>query len=256
MMRRCCLIWILLLLCASRVWAYQPLKHPAVKLKLPQPAKKVTRPAVLVTDTASDIKVRSYNAQTLDDYRKQTDFQYKENHFQLSWWQRFWRWFWNMLARHVHINGDVVSNVFIVLGVAALLFIIYRLLGTDIKGAFGGRSKSVTLPYEETLENIHEIDFDAELERAISRGDYRLAVRLLYLKCLKQLNDDGLINWQISKTNSAYLNELTDAGQRRYFSQLTLQFEYVWYGDFAVDAGGFEQISEAFSNFNLKEATL
>ncbi len=104
---------------------------------------------------------------------------------------------------------------------------------------FRRKSLSANLPYSESLENIHEIDFDAEIEKAVSQHNYRLAVRMLYLKCLKQLSDATLIKWQPEKTNSAYINELNDVVKRTAFKLLTRQFEYVWYGEFAIDGSTF-----------------
>jgi hypothetical protein len=109
---------------------------------------------------------------------------------------------------------------------------------------------TANLPYSESLENIHDINFDGEIEKAVTQHNYRLAVRLLYLRCLKQLSDAELIKWQIDKTNSAYINELSNQEQRKVFKTLTLQFEYVWYGEFAIDAPVFKNINTLFQDFN------
>jgi len=93
------------------------------------------------------------------------------------------------------------------------------------------------------------MNFDAEIEKAISRHDFRLAVRLLYLKCLKQLSDKELIRWQIDKTNAAYIYELTDPVQKQTFGLLTRQFEFIWYGDFPIDKDTFSKINALFQNF-------
>jgi hypothetical protein len=74
-------------------------------------------------------------------------------------------------------------------------------------------------------------------------------VRLLYLRCLKQLSDAKLISWQIDKTNATYLFELDDTGQRQKFGLLTRQFEYIWYGDFPIDPKIFGNIYKSFMDF-------
>ena len=51
-------------------------------------------------------------------------------------------------------------------------------------------------------DTIYGIDFDAEISRARVAGDYRQAVRYLYLKTLRRLSDTGRIDWQPSKTPS------------------------------------------------------
>ncbi|RZK53770.1 MAG: DUF4129 domain-containing protein [Pedobacter sp.] len=137
----------------------------------------------------------------------------------------------------------------IVLAVALIVFIVMKIFGLDLK-FLTGKSKTVDIPYEESLENIHEIDFEDHLENAINSGNYRLAVRLLYLKTLKHLTDRNLINWQPEKTNQTYVAELGNEVYKTDFAALTLQFEYIWYGDFYIDRDSFEPINQSFTQFN------
>jgi hypothetical protein len=114
---------------------------------------------------------------------------------------------------------------------------------------FDKDSPQGALPYQETLENIHEINFDDDIESALAQRNFKLAVRLLYLRSLKQLNDAGLIQWQIEKTNSVYVDELSNPNQRQTFSILTRQFEYIWYGNFPIDEQAFRNINTLFQDF-------
>jgi len=142
-----------------------------------------------------------------------------------------------------------LKYLFISLGVAAIVFIILKLAGVDVRGLIKRKPVDAGIPFTETLENIHEIDFDLNIDQAIVQHNYRLAVRLLYLKALKQLSDAQLIHWQIDKTNAAYVNELTNPDQREAFAVLTRQFEFVWYGEFAINNQAFQNIRTLFSNF-------
>ena len=137
------------------------------------------------------------------------------------------------------------------LGVAAIVFLILKLAGVDPFKAIRSKSASA-LPYSEYTDNIHDINMDDELEKAITVRNYRLAVRLLYLKSLKQLNDAGLIHWEPNKTNTDYSNELQNFEQRLAFNLLTRQFEYIWYGEFSIDADVFGRISDLFKDFKVK----
>jgi hypothetical protein len=130
-----------------------------------------------------------------------------------------------------------------------IVYIIFKLIGIDLLCIFKKNPSTIEVPYTESIENIHEINFDEAIENALLIKDYRLAVRLLYLRSLKQLSDSNLINWKLGKTNTAYLNEIADAEQRRQFSIVTRQFEYVWYGDFPVDGQSFQNINAIFQEF-------
>jgi len=144
--------------------------------------------------------------------------------------------------------------LFIALGAAALIFVIFKLAGVDLLSAIKGKPMNAPLPYDESDENIYAIDFEPEIENAIAQQNYRLAVRLLYLRTLRQLSDANLIHWENTKTNSIYINELIDTDQRLAFKLLTRQFEYVWYGEMIIDSDVFKKISVLFTNFKIKVA--
>lgn len=242
MIRRLCLL-VTLVLTAAGLFA-----------AVPASVKAQTPPLILKVDSGR-VQVRYYDSSALATYSRQPEFQYHEDAPTESWWDKFWRWFWSLFkpvkvgTRGTLIWQTLLKYFFIILGLSAIAFIILKVTGMDISTLFSRKPAEVSLPYNEAFENIHEIDFDAELDRAVAQHNYRLAVRLLYLKALKQLDAAGLINWQLHKTNSAYINELQDNNRRGEFSQLTRQFEYVWYGEFNIDAQVYQRISTLFQNF-------
>jgi hypothetical protein len=234
----------------------------AVVKKAPQTlklSKKAIAPAhnpVPLRVDSSVVHIRSFNIGALSRYRNNPSFKYTRviTNTGQSWWERFWIWFWKLIDK---LFGGTAGNasfsfmkyVFWAAIIGLFVFFIVKLFGLNISNIFSRRSKEVVKPYTESLENIHEITFDEEIEKAIAQRNYRLAIRLLYLSTLKQLNDLQLIHWQIEKTNSAYLNELTNSTQKQSFGKLTRQFEYVWYGDFPVNGQSFQNIRSSFHDF-------
>jgi len=225
-------------------------------------AKPVQHKAVLKIDT-STIKARSFDSTALKAYNKQSEFKYTEDESGPSLWSRFWRWFWHWLANLFSgTNGKktggllslflvILEYILIAAAVAAVVLFIIKMIGVDVSNIFRKKASPIIMSYTESIENIHEIDFDTQIEKAVSLHNYRLAVRLLYLKCLKQLSDAALIQWQPEKSNSAYINELNNIDQRIDFKLLTRQFEYVWYGEFAIDNAIFKNINGAFQKFRI-----
>src|SRR5690606_10219995 len=125
-------------------------------------------------------------------------------------------------------------------GLAIWLLIKAEILGfVFIKG-----SRGATLNYETLKENIHEIDFEQQIDADIEQRNYRLAVRLLYLQTLKYLSNRNLIDWKPNKTNRSYVYELAQSPKQPEFETLTTQFEYIWYGDFPITEERFKPLQE------------
>lgn len=223
-----------------------------------KPAAK-PKPKVIRIDSTV-LKTRAFNNDALQQYNQQKEFQYDETKpvQGLSWWDRFWGWLWRSIG---HILGKIRMGktswllfrigLFVLAG-GVITFIIFKVLGIDIVKLFRGESKNVDIPYQESLENIHDINFDNEIEQAVNNRNYRIAVRLLYLRSLKQLSDAGLIHWQLEKTNASYLNELNDTQYHQLFGLLTTQFEYIWYGDFPIDGQSFQNINALFNDLKKR----
>ncbi|WP_184550028.1 DUF4129 domain-containing protein [Mucilaginibacter sp. FT3.2] len=222
-------------------------------------------PAILKSDTTK-INLRHFDAPSLKAYKNDKDFNYHTEKAAITWWDKFWNWVWHLwdsfwqwvgeLLRKLFGGSSMGHNTAVVFKYAiigmfafAVIYIILKLLGINAWHLFKKDSKQVPIPYNESIENIHEISFDEAIENALAIKNYRLAVRLLYLRSLKQLSDNNLINWRIEKTNLTYINELADAAQRRQFIIVTKQFEYVWYGDFPVDGESYQKINAIFHEF-------
>lgn len=234
--------------------------YPARVVTVPAPSK--TQQIHLRLDSTA-VVVRRFDAEQLNVYRRDKAFAYDRDQPQNEgFWSRFWNWLWRLIKSWFGDPkpGVPQSNYFwfvkyIVMAVLAglVVLIIVKVMGLDLK-IFSKKSKAIEVPYAESMDNIHEINFEEEMEIAMSNGNYRLAVRLFYLHTLKKLNDQNLIDWQPEKTNQIYIAELVDPQKRKAFQLLTLQFEYVWYGEFFIDRENFLEIKAQFDQFNLKRA--
>ncbi len=210
---------------------------------------------------SSKTQLHEFDNESIQKYKAEKEFQYgEEDSKDLGWWDRFWRSFWDWIESlfgERQINGSkasvwpaVLKYVTIGVCIGVIIFVIFKLAGVDFKW-LAGKSKAIEVPYDESLENIHEISFDDEIGNTLQNGNYRLAVRLLYLQTLKRLSDKGIIDWLPNKTNLAYVKEVLKADKDyEEFVHLTNQFEYIWYGDFSVDKTAFANIQQSFQKFN------
>lgn len=200
---------------------------------------------------SSKVSPAEFSKEAIKNYADQKEFKYDDVQTQqTSLWDRFWRWFWDMMGSiFSSAAGNPISKFFFIgLGIALVGLIIFKIIGAE--SIFSKKSKETILPYDILNENIHEIDYEKELQKLISEGKFRLSVRLLYLRALKKLSDAEIINWQPGKTNYHYLMEITKPELKSEFSELTHQFDYIWYGDFPIDASKFEPINQSFNQFN------
>ncbi|HEV8506672.1 MAG TPA: hypothetical protein VGQ53_14780 [Chitinophagaceae bacterium] len=118
-----------------------------------------------------------------------------------------------------------------------------------------GRRQSIVaekVSEEITGENIFEINYQKEIEKAVTAGDYRLAIRLMFLRLLKQLSQKKIIEYKQERTNFDYLSQLYPTGYYNDFFRLTRNYEYTWYGKFDVSRETFGVIKNEFENFDRK----
>ena len=106
-----------------------------------------------------------------------------------------------------------------------VFFVISRLSGSF--------SPDKAIEDEKTAE-LEKIDYSRLRERAAvlaENGEFRDAVRYLYLSLLLFLDNRQLISFRLSKTNREYLSELRKSSRdMERFAGLVQLFERKWYG--------------------------
>lgn len=118
---------------------------------------------------------------------------------------------------------------------------LFRKRNTEISGGAAGE--------EEIPEDIFAINYQKEIDKAAAQGNYRLAVRLMFLRLLKNLSEKNIIQYKQDRTNLDYLMQLHPTKYYRSFFRLTRHFEYSWYGHFEVEEGAYRIIAGEFSGF-------
>ena len=207
-----------------------------------------------IKSDSSQLQLRHFDPQKIRAYKQQPDFRYNQTlPVDSSLWDKFWAWFWRQFRGLATANysASMFRYIIIAVFIALIVFVVIKFTGVDFK-LFSGKSKTIIVPYTESSDNIHEIDFKTEIDKAIMSANYRLAVRLMYLRSLKKLNNNNLINWQPEKTNQTYIKEIADPHKREQFSLLTTQFEYIWYGEFFIDKENFNQVKSNYDQFNTE----
>lgn len=112
--------------------------------------------------------------------------------------------------------------------------------------------KSSSIADEETdaeTSDIFTINYQKEIDKAVGMNNYRLAVRLMFLRLLRNLSDKNIIQYRQDSTNWDYMMQLHPTGMSPGFSRLARNYEYSWYGHFGIDKEKYSIIKNEFENF-------
>ena len=207
-----------------------------------------------VTYDSSNVTIRQADPEEQEKLLDNSDYKYdRVGPAPKSWWDRFKDWFWRLIDELFSTEGGQIGLTIFqyVLIAAVIVIIILLVLKNDIRAVFYGKSASVAIDFKEFDEDIHKINFDKLIADAIHKNDYRKAIRLHFLKLLKDLTDKNLIKWQIDKTNNDYSMELSNSKFNNEFKELALMYEYIWYGDFQLDEHNFKSSIAKFKEFKI-----
>lgn len=136
----------------------------------------------------------------------------------------------------------------IIIGGFAAFLMIY-LSGSNV-GLFRKKSKPMTTDEDEGItEDIFAINYQKEIDKAAAQGNYRLAVRLMFLRLLKNMSEKNIIQYKQDKTNLDYLLQLHPTNYYKDFFRITRNYEYSWYGQFEVSEEAYGIIRNDFNHF-------
>ena len=155
--------------------------------------------------------------------------------------------------RPVNLSGtdffsSIFGVIFWIIAIGLFGYLVYRLFLSN--SSFLSRNRKNVAADMAVVEEENANDPDSLLRNATRSGNYRLAIRYLYLQSLNRLSEKKFIEINSNKTNYEYVTEMRKHKFANEFASLTLQYEYVWYGEYPVDERLFEQIQSGFTQFN------
>jgi uncharacterized protein DUF4129 len=160
-----------------------------------------------------------------------------------NWWRDFWDWVGRMLEALLRPVGSVSRPAgqalgWIILGLGALLLaavIGYLLLG--LRRTMAAEARAAEDDPAAGLTARTALDQAGEIARG---GDYRTAMRYLYISALLWLDERNLLRYDRALTNREYLERLRDnAALRERLRPVVETFDRVWYGHLPLDADSF-----------------
>ena len=143
-------------------------------------------------------------------------------------------------------GASALYLVLIVIAVGSALILAVRMLRG--RSSVKTKDKRRTVLGEEIEAGVTSADLAAAALAAARAGDFRAAMRKLYISLLYELAERDLIEIEAHVTNREYLARISRfaalASSMRY---LTDRFDYFWYGMFPSSEADFKEYMERYS---------
>lgn len=172
----------------------------------------------------------------------------------------------NLLARFLNWLMNGLKNVFgidlppgitqileyliyFLMGALAIYLLVRFLTGESASAIFRKKATSFT-NINLAEEHIESLDMDVLISDAIHQKNYRLAIRYQYLKVLKTLSRQQIIEWHYEKTNQDYEKEINVPETKLHFKEVSYLYDHIWYGEQEIDEHKYRVAQLKFAHLN------
>lgn len=204
---------------------------------------------------STEVVVKQFEDNIQDRYQD-SDFNYNINDTGgVNLIQGLFRKFFKWLGDIFGVDIDFVDYrtleiiVYSLLALGSLYLFLKFMFQSPVGAVFKTEEQDIE-GFSYVEENINEVNFDSLISSALKQNNYRLATRYMYLKSLKILSKKGIIDWHYDKTNSDYINEITNETTKNSFKRVSYIYDYVWYGEFDIDENQFKRNQSDFNTLN------
>lgn len=210
----------------------------------------------------SVIDLKKLSAEDLQKYHDDPKFNYEVVKTEIGWWQDFKTWLGNIFLQFFEIIFGVEEAVgalgfFLkILPYVLLILLLYLLIrffiNVNSQALIHSKINESIVSLSEDEHIIKNEDIKQLIKKALDNKNYRLAIRFYYLHILKLMTDREIISWEIQKTNDDYLHEINTSELKLPFTKITRLYDYVWYGNFAIDEPSFLRAQAKFTALQKK----
>ncbi|GGG09450.1 hypothetical protein GCM10011344_07520 [Dokdonia pacifica] len=246
-----CLFIFLSSLCAKSSYAALPyvptLIQESTDTEISQELQKDTSPLSPIT----------LDKNKIEEYQNDEDFNYVEVFEEDTRWNNIKQWFYDILSsifdwifedqeKAVGALSTFIRLLPYIIGGILLILAIWAFSKMDSGEILFNKKPASQAFMSDDEELIKHEDIQSLIDKAIAAGNHRLAIRFYYLHVLQKMSGKELIDWQVQKTNHEYIYEVKDQNVRKQFRRVTDIYDYIWYGNFEVDAQSFEKAQSSF----------
>lgn len=146
-------------------------------------------------------------------------------------------------------ESTALKVILYVLLITAILYVVYHVMVVNNFFIFSRSRRNKKQNDHSDGDAINE-NLDQLINDASASGNYRHAIRYMYLRTLKMLSENNVITLHAKSTNQDYIRQMYKHNSLSQFRHLTRIYEYVWYGEFDPTETQFEIIRTNFKKFN------
>ena len=145
------------------------------------------------------------------------------------------------------------SSIAKFIGIILLLVILIVVVYFFMQGTKSNKDSKVQLAFDNMPDVLEDLPEETDLERflrmSLDSGDYKTAIRILYIMIIQRMHERNWIVWKKDKTNRDYLNEVRSRKSYGQFREITLFYEIVWYGDNEISSTEFHTLKSLFDRY-------
>ena len=131
-----------------------------------------------------------------------------------------------------------------------LIYAIYRLAKENSFTWFTRSIKTNQNHESAERESSGETDLGEAIKKHSEAGNYRLAIRYMYLRMIRSAFEKETNGFRVSATNADMIRTFQNQEQAGDFRFLATAYEYIFYGGFTPDREQFELLQKRFDLFH------
>jgi hypothetical protein len=197
------------------------------------------------TGALSTAPTRKVNQRTVNSYLKNPDYAYANDP---EYWRIRTAKRQGGVSKFIDIRSFQWLVFIIIMGV--LLYGIYH-LAKENNFKWFIRNKKLHNTGISEFKKEEVIDFNAAIHAYQMEGNYRLAVRFMFLKLIQTIRESREITVRDSSTNSEIVLAFEGQPNANEFRYLATAYEYIYYGDFVLREELFNSLKKKFEDFQL-----
>lgn len=206
----------------------------------------------LSQDMYGSVDKREFDEKLSEKYSgDEFNYEFKDGESQ-NLLERFLNWFFKTLRNTFGIDLPpgfatlLKYLIYTLMSALALYLLVKFLVGENIGNVFTKKAPSI-IDINLSESHIEQVDLSALIKEALAQKDYRTAIRYQYLRALKTLSQQNIIDWHFEKTNLDYQKEISTPGIKNIFQEVSYIYDYIWYGEQYIDATIYKAAQERFT---------